>query len=72
MNRILFIIPGLLLLLGVSCTSTKKSGSSADKSPVLLHFDQEDVSKKEFERVYQKNNGGYAAAEKHTSEQYRE
>lgn len=42
------------------------------KSPVLLKFPKENVTKAEFERVYQKNNGGREAAAKHTPAQFRE
>lgn len=43
-----------------------------DKSPVLLKFPKESVTKAEFERVYQKNNGGREAAAKNTPAQFRE
>ncbi|MEM6767595.1 MAG: peptidylprolyl isomerase [Bacteroidota bacterium] len=39
---------------------------------VLLTFEKENVSKEEFERVYQKNNGGYTSAKDHTTEQFQE
>ncbi|MEM7512346.1 MAG: peptidylprolyl isomerase [Bacteroidota bacterium] len=39
---------------------------------VLLSFDKENVSKEEFERVYQKNNGGYESAKTHTADQFQE
>lgn len=44
---------------------------SALESPLLL-FDRDTVTKSEFERVYQKNNGGYDEAKDHDSDQYRE
>jgi peptidyl-prolyl cis-trans isomerase SurA len=46
--------------------------TKSPKSPTLLKFNKGVVTKAEFERVYQKNNGGYAAAAKHTPAQYRE
>jgi len=42
------------------------------KEKTLLTFEQEKVSKSEFERVYAKNNGGEAEAADHSPEQYRE
>ena len=42
------------------------------KPPVLLSFEQEEVDLPEFQRVYQKNNGGADAVKEHTVEQYRE
>lgn len=44
----------------------------AKKDPVLLDFGTTKVTKAEFERVYQKNNGGYEAARSHTPAQYQE
>ena len=64
----------LLLMVGVACKSTQKPTqiSTVPSSPVLLDFAKEDVTKAEFERVYQKNNGGYDAVKTHTEEQLRE
>ncbi|MFN0199992.1 MAG: peptidylprolyl isomerase [Bacteroidia bacterium] len=58
----------LTLLLATNILPAQKSSS-----PILLSFPKkEDVNKAEFERVYQKNNGGYDAAAKHSPQQYRE
>ena len=46
--------------------------SAIAQENVLLSFDKENVSKEEFERVYQKNNGGYESAKMHTAEQFQE
>lgn len=54
------------------CLGLQTVSEAQDKSPVLLTFDKEKVSKAEFERVYQKNNGGREAASKHTPQQYRD
>ena len=64
-----------LLLLLAACTGTKELSTetpTADNSPVLLDFDKEDVTQAEFERVYQKNNGGYDKAKNHTTAQFQE
>lgn len=64
-----------LLLIFAACNSTKEitdKPSVTTESPILLDFDKEDVTKAEFERVYQKNNGGYAQAKNHTTAQYKE
>jgi len=64
-----------LLLSLAACNSTKEVAEKpvqTPASPVLLDFDKEDVTKAEFERVYQKNNGGYAQAKNHTTEQFQE
>ncbi len=66
-STIIFI---LLLCLGVACTSTKET--TQPSSPILLDFAKEDVTKAEFERVYQKNNGGYEAVKTHTTAQLQE
>ncbi len=42
------------------------------ENPPILIFEKDTVYKSEFERVYQKNNGGYEAAKQHSKEQYRE
>lgn len=57
-----------LVALSTAVFAQKNQGSS----PVLLKFKKENVTKAEFERVYQKNNGGYEAAAKHTLKQYQE
>ena len=41
-------------------------------SPVLLSFEQEQVDLAEFQRVYQKNNGGAEGVKDHTQTQYQE
>ncbi len=56
----------LLLFLGII------ANLSFGQSPVLLKFKKEKVTKADFERVYQKNNGGFEAASKHTQKQYQE
>lgn len=64
-----------LLLTLAACNSTKEitdKPSATPESPILLDFDKEDVTKAEFERVYQKNNGGYSQAKNHTTAQYKE
>lgn len=63
-----FIIFATFSLLVLSQSFAQK----AAKDAVLLKFDKESVTKSEFERVYQKNNGGYAAAATHTPAQFRE
>jgi peptidyl-prolyl cis-trans isomerase SurA len=54
--------------------STQVLAQKPAKSEVLLQFPskKEEVTKAEFERVYQKNNGGYEAAAKHTQQQYKD
>ncbi|MEM6629612.1 MAG: peptidylprolyl isomerase [Bacteroidota bacterium] len=42
------------------------------KAPVLMTFEREEVDLAEFQRVYQKNNGGAEAVKEHTVDQYRE
>ncbi len=64
-----FIIFATISLLVLTPSFAQKK---AAKDPVLLKFDKENVTKSEFERVYQKNNGGYAAAAAHTPAQFRE
>lgn len=44
----------------------------SQNSTILLDFGREQVGLEEFERVYQKNNGGYEAVKGHSPEQYRE
>jgi len=60
-----------LVLLAVSC-KTQQQTTKKPKGEVILKFKKESVTKSEFERVYQKNNGGYEEAKKHTAEQYQE
>ncbi len=75
MIRISQIVFFALLLVFAACNSTKKvtdKPSATSDSPILLDFDKEDVTKAEFERVYQKNNGGYSQAKNHTPAQYKE
>ena len=51
----------------------KKAQPAHDNSPALLTFgNKQTVTQAEFERVYQKNNGGYEKAKTHTPAQYRE
>lgn len=64
-----FIILATISLLVLTQTFAQKKGA---KDPVLLKFDKESVTKSEFERVYQKNNGGYTVAATHTPAQFRE
>lgn len=68
------IILAVCIALGASpAFAQKKPKSPQDTSPVLLTFgNKQVVTKAEFERVYQKNNGGYEKAKTHTPEQYRE
>ncbi|RMG17352.1 MAG: peptidylprolyl isomerase [Bacteroidetes bacterium] len=68
-----------LLLVTFACKTQKPVSEAATavvqqetSSPALLRFGDVEVSKAEFERVYQKNNGGYEAVKHHTPEQYRE
>lgn len=68
MKKSLFII-GCLTMIGLGLVIAQ---SKSNPSPVLLKFPKENVTKAEFERVYQKNNGGYEKAAKHTPEQFRE
>jgi peptidyl-prolyl cis-trans isomerase SurA len=74
MMRIFHIVLFAFAIFALGCKSTQDMSQTAaeDDSPVLLSFDQEKVTKAEFERVYQKNNGGYAAAKNHSDEQYEE
>lgn len=75
MTRISQIAFFTLLLIFAACNSTKELSDKASdtaNSPTLLDFDKEDVTKAEFERVYQKNNGGYDKAKNHTTAQYKE
>lgn len=65
-------IASFLLLLLIAHPFLISDTNAQESSPALLRFDQESVDKAEFERVYQKNNGGYEAAKKHTAEQFRE
>ena len=61
-----------VVFLAFSACKTTKVATDTQKSPDLLVFKNESVNKAEFERVYQKNNGGYEEAKNHTTEQYRE
>lgn len=65
---------GILLFGGSTWAQQKgKPSKSSAKADILLTFDnKQTVSKQEFERVYQKNNGGYDVAKTHKPEQYRD
>lgn len=53
--------------------ASQSSKMMEEQGPALLIFPGEDtVYKGDFEYVYQKNNGGWDAAAKHTQEQYKE
>lgn len=70
MKRILGVLL-LTMLVATACKTTKVAGGG-DGTPSLLKFKKENVSKGEFERVYQKNNGGYDEAKLHTGDKYQE
>lgn len=73
--KILLLIPFLVF---AACKSSKTITETpphavAGEGPSLLTFNNGiTVSKGEFERVYQKNNGGYEKVKTHTPEQLRE
>ncbi|MEM6261482.1 MAG: peptidylprolyl isomerase [Bacteroidota bacterium] len=69
--RILGTLLFAVVIFLTGCKSTKETSPSTE-SPALLTFKQEKVSKQEFERVYQKNNGGKEEAANHTPAQYQE
>lgn len=73
-NMKLRIFLALCLAFGaVTALAQKKAQPAQDKSPALLTFgNKQTVTQAEFERVYQKNNGGYEKAKTHTPAQYRE
>lgn len=60
----------IVFLIFVTCIQPLSAQKT--KSNTLLDFSRERVSQDEFERVYQKNNGGYEEAKKHSPQQYRE
>lgn len=67
----------LALMIALSACKPKNATQSAksqeDMGPALLIFPGEDtVYKGDFEYVYQKNNGGWEDAKKHTQDQYKE
>ncbi len=53
-----------------SCLSL--SAQDNEPSPILLSFEREQIDLAEFQRVYQKNNGGKEGVKGHTAEQYQE
>ncbi len=61
-----------ILLLSCFMAVSLNAQDKADGNPALLFFDSDTVTKAEFERVYQKNNGGYDEAKKHETDQYKE
>lgn len=69
MKMILRIVSALML---VGAISACKVTQQVSQTPALLKFDQEEISKEEFERVYAKNNGGPEDAAGHTAEELRE
>ena len=48
------------------------SAQDNEPSPILLDFDREQIDLAEFQRVYEKNNGGKEGVKDHTAEQYQE
>lgn len=67
MMRSLLVCCLLLLVVGQS----RAQSSPRAAKEILLKFDNgTQVTREEFEYVYQKNNGGYKAAAQHTAQQY--
>lgn len=66
------LIWGILPLWLFACRSTQPATQASNEGPVLLKFDEGNVSLAEFERVYAKNNGGRDAVAGHTPAQYQE
>ncbi|MBX3101330.1 MAG: peptidylprolyl isomerase [Bacteroidetes bacterium] len=65
------LFTSLLLLVCISTTLAQSSPRAAKE--ILMRFQNgTQVTREEFEYVYQKNNGGYKAAARHTPEQYRD
>jgi len=63
---------GLLVVIGLWISLVPESHAQQAQSVPLLIFEQDTVYKAEFERVYQKNNGGYDSAQTHSDSQYQE
>lgn len=59
----------VLLFAGIPFSGIAQENGS---SPTLLSFEQEQVDLAEFQRVYQKNNGGAEGVKDHTQAQYQE
>ncbi len=68
MKNISCAITSIICIIFCSTSTIAQNDGSV---PILL-FEGDTVSKSEFERVYQKNNGGYDEASQHDPEKYRE
>lgn len=75
-HKLFLLIPFLIL---AACktqqpvaTPSSPTASLSKQTTSLLTFEGDTVSMAEFERVYQKNNGGAEAVKSHTVDQYRE
>ena len=62
----------VLIVFLFSCLPLSSLAQENGSSPVLLSFEQEQVDLAEFQRVYQKNNGGAEGVKDHTQAQYQE
>ena len=71
-HRVAGLLIVFLLLTLVSTPLVWAQKPNKKETRKLLEFQRENVSQAEFERVYQKNNGGYEAAKLHTPDQFRE